>query len=1073
MKNAQNEVNNGKASSRVFAYEDVCIKFVAEVVDVARRVRANREAAKLNKPAPDYFIHQSGLEDLLKRAQDNLRIYLGVSVGQYYHEKEYVEAQIACLQRFREAFEKYLQSVINNYTNTSDKPIKFRWNWPVEKIIADSPQVLNEIPRVELNYFVDTAQCVQLLHQDDDEKCTKEKQYIEQGIETEKIYSDLLRYSEQRHQRNVVINFTLASGTLRWSNLKKCYSDPDFIEMLNHLEKCFKDGYKAIQAKKQNGKFNDLSKDLRSRLGEDWATVVSVNDLAYLSEIIMVNYVILNPEMQGKTKEQAVFMYPQQLNILLGAGRNLLRERFGQKIAPLPFVSLWVDNINIRNTLPKEGELLFSNRSCEGSLGKAADFIGDKIEKKQLLSILSLMISSENDVYPPPRESKWLSVLRAPGYKRYGVNDTLESTNLEFTARALLTFSQMTYGQSLLRAIFLRSPTNRLSAITTAFCSALNEDNIAGHLEGISSNYQFTDDFGYFKEAWAQIQTHIYKPFTDFSSNMRASNANKLLMYCENTESHTSKLLIAARLEVLLPSSGSSLAIYLDLLFKNFAPYVQFANILRIGRESLDALYAIGLFIIENNFSDIRLYDLLMNFIKHAIDYFSSSISSSGENQFIENFRNATKPDWTEIALACIELACYNSVASHTKAKIYLSKIYMNGLKGYVPESTKMACLTLIHASKPDLENFPEIEALDEFKNQKGHDIWIIHTFGNFMMQMLKNPEYFLEIAQSTCELFEVNHMLVLQDRHNNDNRIIKKKLRENAFLLAMMIVGHIESRQYNPNDTQILLKKVNAMLYVSANLGHLYSKFIMSGGRSTRAKRLLSNNNAKSISIFYQRTLSSAMIDMSNNKFEFIIAEFQQFVKHFLPSDQNIIARFRLRFNALLSNFKYLQRMNSTSTFAYVREWCGSFFFAGNRAETSAKLLIDLGFTNDNPQFKYVIMLMTDYYILSKHHKGAGILFQQFQDDLSEFTGITEGNRHEISILVNFYINVIENQPEACEEYIRQSPKICKTAFLYMAKRMLLPQQVRISLQELFKTLDQEISVDKIDEPKELKSLI
>ena len=149
-------------------HEALCIKFAAELIDMVMRVKGNRaspkKALEQEQGSEDvqYFIHTSGIQDFFKKCQDSFAIYIPISVGQFYHEGAHAAAQVACLQNLRDTYECWLQGHLSQQAGLVSVE-KVKRTWPVILVVADSPQALNRIPAVEIEFDVSEGQCIHQL----------------------------------------------------------------------------------------------------------------------------------------------------------------------------------------------------------------------------------------------------------------------------------------------------------------------------------------------------------------------------------------------------------------------------------------------------------------------------------------------------------------------------------------------------------------------------------------------------------------------------------------------------------------------------------------------------------------------------------------------------------------------------------------------------------------------------------------------------------------------------------------------------------------------------------------------
>ncbi len=307
---------------------DLCIKFAGLLIDMVRRVKANRTDPKRNMYQeqhgfPEYFIHTNDLKQLFNQAHNPLRILVPLSVGQPYHEAASAASQVACLQNCRDAYELWIQDQLKRKATS---PQKISLKWYVALVVADVTQALNRVDPVEIDFNIPHGQCNALLN---DEKLTAyEREYIEKGRELEKHYHQLFTEHERTKQKDVEITLRIkGSLTIRWAALKRHYSTPTVVEIINRLEYAFKLGARAIMERKPEDKKkfpSEIEKLYQNGVFHNWTQDVKVNDLAYVDiETLMIHCKILPMPAAGET-QSAAMMYPGPLNMILDTGKKLL-----------------------------------------------------------------------------------------------------------------------------------------------------------------------------------------------------------------------------------------------------------------------------------------------------------------------------------------------------------------------------------------------------------------------------------------------------------------------------------------------------------------------------------------------------------------------------------------------------------------------------------------------------------------------------------------------------------------------------------------------------------------------------
>lgn len=352
--------------------EALCVKFAAELVDMVTRVKQNREVVSapydqslLPPVVPNdvqYFIHSSGLKEFYKQCQDDFTLYLPLSVGQPYHEGAHAASQVACLKNIRDGYEAWLQDKISQHTSKIEK---IKRVWPVVLIVADTAQALNKFPQVNIDFDLEAGQCLALIK---NEKLRDlEQPYVEKGLQLERIYADLFLCDDKVKFHDVEVDLCLKKNSIRWGDFSKKISDPEFIEMINYLERCFKMGLQIILEKNRDNKLPfEVKKLFKNGIFDSWANNVFVNDLCYvLCEIVFLHCAILNNKQLSVERENNFLLYPGPLNMILLSGKNMLAIRYSKNMSQSNCTYLRFDKIDFSLEKQDKNGIIFAGRLSE------------------------------------------------------------------------------------------------------------------------------------------------------------------------------------------------------------------------------------------------------------------------------------------------------------------------------------------------------------------------------------------------------------------------------------------------------------------------------------------------------------------------------------------------------------------------------------------------------------------------------------------------------------------------------------------------------------------------------------
>lgn len=373
--------------------EQLCMKFAAEVLEVVSQVKKNRLQAPgtFQAPAPSeakYFIRNADLKNFIQNADQSCCFYLALSVGQYYHEGVHALSQVACMENVRQSYEKWLQAGFSEFYKNSDAVVKQQWR--VNLIVTDSHQALNDFPAQDIDFNV--MQCLAFIN--NPQLQALEQKHIENG---ERLLAQYRRYFETctvGHETNAKVSFDFAQSIIKWSMLKRFYQDPQFVAMVNHLERCLKFGLQSILTaiKEQKKLPSSIMKKVREGLFDHWNDVLKLNDISYvIVEIVMLYYKIFQLNFFDVQFQNKFLLYPGPLDVMLGVGRNLLAMQFKELVFSAKFSFLRMQNlVRLSENTDKEalifaGELSESCRIVQPSgqdLAQRLQFISQEAEGK-------------------------------------------------------------------------------------------------------------------------------------------------------------------------------------------------------------------------------------------------------------------------------------------------------------------------------------------------------------------------------------------------------------------------------------------------------------------------------------------------------------------------------------------------------------------------------------------------------------------------------------------------------------------------------------------------------------------
>ncbi|MDQ2994510.1 MAG: hypothetical protein M3R00_06145 [Pseudomonadota bacterium] len=344
--------------------EVLCVKFAADLIEMISRYKENKRhnarmtEAAFNPENIQYFIPSSVLKNFFKLCRQPIQIYIPLSVGQYYHVAAHASAQIACLENLRESFEHWFRQQMPSELSNSEDPLNLKFTWSVDLVAADCLQTLNEYVAVELDVTKSSGQCIDLLLNKD--LMAREKHYYQKGIEIANFYREMFEHNKTQRKKGLNVRFKVNNNTIHWTELKNHYEDPEFREMVDYLEYCFKFGVKRIFETQDEHLPKDISKMKSRGLFKNWQEKVKLNDISYvIAEIVMVHSAILKRNIRLGELIHNFILYPGPLDVLLGSGKNILSATYSHYLSAQPCTFLRCIQYNNDGEKPDPDSLLF------------------------------------------------------------------------------------------------------------------------------------------------------------------------------------------------------------------------------------------------------------------------------------------------------------------------------------------------------------------------------------------------------------------------------------------------------------------------------------------------------------------------------------------------------------------------------------------------------------------------------------------------------------------------------------------------------------------------------------------
>jgi len=635
------------------------------------------------------------------------------------------------------------------------------------------------------------------------------------------------------------------------------------------------------------------------------------------------------------------------------------------------------------------------------------------------------------------------------------------------------------------------------SALSRAFCAALDRDNVYQSLETIYTTFKITDDYAQFKLAYDEISTQILQAFTESPHDPKINERRKTLFsYAKQTENNTVKFLIAARLETL-GAIDLAVILYAYLLTKNYSPPTQLANLIRIGKDSPEAFYQIGKHIIIRTFTDDKFRAPLIEFTKQAIIYLLPDTLTPEVQSIFSTFTSGKNQSLTEIALTCIQLAVYNKAATHAQAARFFSQRAVEGVPNHLAKSPQVACEILEYAYRRSAAKERELllKQLIEFgkpTSTLSKDPWVNTMLANFYTLSLtagsaKNLNA-LEVAQKAYEHYQRVYDLISSEReglYSQDYKLISI-VRRNSYSLAATLLTLQDSNRDNIPISERLLEQAEHLLSQSGQLGYANSHCKLAILLETRADSPMPTEDAEEIDFHYRAALEAAMAKLDKKEYETILGRYREFVNRHLKMHTRLVDQYSLRLDDMRLNIEALSQYEKHQAAPTLGLFSSMFSSVANpKKEAKLRLealsenaplarallwkletrrspqpdnLIDMLLfrglcPNSDPNFiPKCVTLLTDYFTLAtKKDNNALQLFECLKQGMLNTEQLTAETRENVLTLIEFYVNIINNKLEACRKPASTFPAGCRAIFFTLEQRVLLKPETYRTLRDFF----------------------
>nr|MDQ2993743.1 hypothetical protein [Pseudomonadota bacterium] len=532
----------------------------------------------------------------------------------------------------------------------------------------------------------------------------------------------------------------------------------------------------------------------------------------------------------------------------------------------------------------------------------------------------------------------------------------------------------------------------------------------------------------------------------------------------KHTDSFACVLFVAARLETLdLPEL--SIWVYGYLLRRNYSPITQLSNLMRVGgTQHIAAFYHIGKYII-NNSTDKILYDHLVTYLKQFINL------TKKPSTYMRLFDFSRKYDFIDLGSICLTIAFDFSQDEiiMLNAAILLSELFhMNGIEKNLKPSPGNSCHVL-NVLYEDCSNTKIKERILAQLRKLHHE----HPSNLFVEITLA---YVLGLSQFVNESKTIN-IDIINEAYGHFSSVYKSlpefvvedavmvSLRDKLYLISVKLLSISKvNKSFRPEFQMIAVDLLNR----SANLGSCSS--LRHLALMQCAQRENPNNVSDNIAekAHFENAIEAAIVALDLKTFELNIEDYAKCTA--MPDDAKVnsyamrldglrcnleslklyerIKKRSITLNAMLKftsifqgddEQKQLEELSIRSPLAIALLWdCNK-----KKSESLLNEIIRRGMLDHAPAFQtHLIRFLTDYYILARKNKYGVILFHCLRDSLinPNQLGIDACSRVvRTSILVDFYINMIDANLQGCESLINQSPNDCKEAFQSICQTRLI----------------------------------
>jgi hypothetical protein len=397
------------------------------------------------------------------------------------------------------------------------------------------------------------------------------------------------------------------------------------------------------------------------------------------------------------------------------------------------------------------------------------------------------------------------------------------------------------------------------------------------------------------------------------------------------------------------------------------------------------------------------------------------------------------------------------------------------------------------------------LKQLKEFHRKNNDDLWInailakFYTLclnqdlsiseNNLLAVVQKSNIKLLEESQEAYEHFQRVYSGISSNNNSPcaQETALISSLRQYSYVLAESMLALHDSYRNDEHIAPPLLLRSEHLLTQSAHLGYYYSHYRLAILKQTRVTTPLSGAAAQEIDNHFRCALEDSMANLNKNEYEIILAHYQAFITlHKLqPTHQRLFDKFKLRLDDMRLNLEALVQfdkarnapargilfssnerklaltqldfLSARSPLAAAILWhLNGMLGKQSRCESFITTLDFRGllFNLDSNDFKNIITIFTDYFILTKKDPHAKVFFTCLESGLKKSPQILQINqalRTQLQTLKDFYTAIIDDDFEACRKCIRTSYDTCSSAFSMLNERLLLPPKTYNHLRELF----------------------